>query len=168
MESRDTDGLEPTQTLLATLETLASECPALLGYAVRTLLASPARPDLLNLAHRWGAEPKQLAATVLNASTGLDQIERRRGRWSTPRQVINGPQLPPTLALLQLAIIRAERVAGAARRRRLSGIIRKLSRAHDAETQRARIQSFLRPPAKPVRIDLSRWISPLSSAPGGS
>lgn len=167
MDSRTNGLYEPPQALLATLEILATECPGLLGFAVRTWLESPARPDLLNLARRWGVEPEQLAATVLNTSTGLDRLERRRGGWRTPGQVINRPNLPPTLSLIQLGIVRAERVATTGRRRRLEVIVRRLERVHQREAQRAWLQKFLTPPAQPVTVNISEWIRrPLSPGCG--
>ncbi len=165
MNGRNTSP-ETTQALLATLETLASECPsnALLSFTVRTWLDSPARADLLALATCWGVEPEQFAATVTRASTGLDRIERRRGGWRIPRQVIERPNLPPTLALLQFAVARVERVVGVVRRRKLETVIHKLERAYLVEARRAHIQDFLKPPAKPVPVDLSWLHRPLSSA----
>ncbi len=163
MNSRNTSP-ETTQALLASLEALASECPsdALLSFTVRTWLASPARADLLQFARSWGIEDEQLAATVASTATGLDTIERRRVGWRTPQQII-GDQAPPTLALLQLAIARRERISGVGRRRRLDTVIHTLERAYVIETRRAHIQDFLQPPAKPVAVDLS-WLRPLSSA----
>ncbi len=129
--------------IAATLELTATERPELLDFQLEAFLNSPMRFAVLELANAFGVPREKLALTAYKACLDLDKLEKRRGVWRNPAQVLESPNVA---ALYQLCSARQGRVPGITRRRRLEAICQKLELAWELARDRAWIEAFIGPP----------------------
>lgn len=129
--------------VVAVLELTASECPELLDFQLETFLNSPMRFAVLELTTAFDVPHEKLALTVYKACLDLDKLEKRRGAWRDPAQVLESPNVA---ALFQLCSARMGRVTAVTRRRRLEAVCRKLGQAWELARDRAWIEAFIGPP----------------------
>ncbi len=129
------------ENLAAMLEILASQRPDLLQVYLDMACNSPARFAMLELAADCSLrDTKDLGQTVLKATADLDRLERRRGGWKHPRDVVHRPNVG---GLLVFCHARLQNVTGIGRRRRLEFIARRLQRVHERERTMAWITDFI-------------------------
>ena len=126
------------------IELIASHRPDLLPIYLDMASNSPARFAILELASDLGVrETADLYQTALKIVADLDRLERRRGGWRHPRQVVPAPNVG---GLLRFCRARIPNVTGISRRRRLEILARKLQRVHDREKTLAWITDFIGTP----------------------
>ncbi len=135
--------------IAATLELFASERPELLGFQLEVLLSSSMQRVAENFAADCGAPLRDLDPVIQRASLDLDNLERRRGAWRDPAEILESPN---AAALVQLCRARQGRVQGSQRRLKLQHIHRKLEEAREHANRRKWIEGFIGPraPAKPT------------------
>ena len=129
------------QRLVEMIELIASHRPDLLPPYIDMAANSPARFAIVNLVSDLDArEPADLHRATLKIVSDLDRLERRRGGWRHPRQVVHRPNVG---GLLSFCRARIENVSEASRRRRLEVLARKLERAYEREKTLAWITDFI-------------------------
>ena len=142
------------EAAVATLELVGSERPELLEVVLDAVLNSPMQFAVYQLASRFDVPPGKLKATLLQACHHLDRLMRRRGDWRDPRRILQSPNLA---ALRLVCVGRLQRVSLPADRRRLEVILRRIDRAIERATSRARIEAFIGPTrsakAPPTPVD---------------
>ncbi|MCP3962327.1 MAG: hypothetical protein GY719_31170 [bacterium] len=141
MTSRGTNS--PVDGISALLELTASGRPQLLDFQLDVLLNSPLRYSLQHLAVALDVPAEKLGPVIYRASLDLDALERRRGVWRDPGEILDSPNVP---ALLHLCCARAGRIDSGHRRRRLEVIERRLKAAHELARSRAWIEEFIGEP----------------------
>ncbi len=142
------------------LEVIASERPDLLGPVVATLkLDSDSSGGLQELASSWEVRSptpasgrSELFEVALKAARDLDRLEKRRGGWRHPREVVEEPNLTVLYSFTLRRIERSRIVRG----RRLRVLASKLERAYEGERQRRMIEAFIYEPVPPVDPDWLR------------
>ncbi len=137
--------MHPTE-VVAVLEAIASERPDLLRPLVSALEHSPAGGELVAIAKAWNKPVDLLAEVAVTTSEHLERLERRRGVWRHPSQLVASPNVP---ALASFAQARRDRVPGLDRYRRLDMLALKLGRIAELEHERRAIEAFLREPVQP-------------------
>ncbi len=138
MTSEDT-----TDSVVALLEVTASGHPRLVDFQLRTILNSPARSAVYDLASAFNVPHDQVGQTVYKACIDLDRLERRRGAWRDPAKIIGSPNLA---ALLHVCHARLNRVTKLARERRLETTLHRVKRAYEIARSRAWIEAFIGEP----------------------
>ena len=133
----------PTDAISAILELTASGRPQLLGFQLEALLNCPQRYALQQLAVELDVPAEKLARAIYQARLDLDRLEKRRGVWRDPGEILDSPNVP---ALLSLCRARLGRIASDQRRRRLEVIARRLEAAHELARSRAWIVEFIGEP----------------------
>lgn len=129
------------ETVVAMIELIASQRPDLLSIYLDLASNSPARYAVLELVEDFNVrETKDLHQAVIKAVADLDRLERRRGGWRHPEQVVSSPNVG---GLLYLCRARIHSAMATGRRRRLEVLARKLQRAHDREKTHAWITDFI-------------------------
>ena len=129
------------ETVAAMIELIASHRPDLLPIYLDMASNSPARFAVLELASDFDVrETADLHPVALKVVADLDRLERRRGGWRHPQQVVPTPNLG---GLLHFCRARIQNVAGTSRRRKLEILARKLQRVHDREKTLAWITDFI-------------------------
>ena len=129
------------EAMAAMLELVASQRPDLLPAYLDMASNSPARFAVLELASDVDVrDANDFYPTLLKIVADLDRLERRRGGWKHPRQVVRNPNVG---GLLYFCRARIQNVAGIGRRRRLEVMARKLQRVYDREKTRAWITDFI-------------------------
>ena len=126
--------------VVAVLELAGSEHPQLIDFLLKALLHSPARFATNELASAVGVSPDEIGGAIYKACRDLAQLERKRGAWKDPEEIVDEPNV---LALRYACQARADRVVGTARRRRLEIIERRLRTAHELARSRAWIEAFI-------------------------
>ncbi len=129
--------------VVALLEVTASGHPRLIDFQLRTILNSPARSAIYDLASAFDVAHDQVGQTVCRACADLDRLERRRGTWRDPAEILGSPNLA---ALLYVCGARLNRVAKLARERKLEKILRRVERAYELARSRAWIEAFIGEP----------------------
>ena len=129
--------------VVALLEVTASGHPRLVDFQLRTILASPARSAVYDLASAFDVAHDQVGQTVHRACVDLDRLERRRGTWRDPASILDSPNLA---ALLHVCRARLKRVVKLARERKLERILRRVERAYELARSRAWIEAFIGEP----------------------
>ncbi len=131
--------------ILAMLETLASEHPAMVRPAVATLANSPARLALLELVPLFQVEaPAEIVGAAVTVARQLDRLEIRPN-WTDPRDILGDASASPTV-LDAFARTRADRWRsrhGTIRPPRLARVDRRLKKAAGLERARALVDGFL-------------------------
>ena len=131
----------------------SSERPNLVVLLFGALASSPERPVLLELCASWGFQLETFSPAMRQAVATLDQLERRRGRWTAETVTV-----PNVRAVCSLAASRAGRATVARHRFRLERIVRKLAEACELEQTRQQIDGFLaEPPAEGAHDLVERW-----------
>ena len=132
----------------AMLELVTSQRPDLLPAYLDMASNSPARFAVLELASELGIrDADDFYPTLLKIVADLDRLERRRGGWKHPRQIVQNPNIA---GLLYFCRARISNVSGIGRRRRLEVMARKLQRVHDREKTRAWITDFIGTSGRPA------------------
>lgn len=129
------------------LELVSSEQPSLLAPLIDSLITCNLTGEVCG---QWNTSPKDLLTVARKAAHHLDRLERRRTGWRHPGQVVGDPNCN---ALASFANARRGRVVGVARARRLHVVFRKCQRHADIETERVRLEAFLRAPSTPVDVN---------------
>ncbi len=140
----------------ALLEVAASSHPQLLELQLDTILRSPLRPAVFDLASAFNVSHHQVGHAVHRACVDLDRLERWRGTWRDPAKVLSSPNLA---ALLHICHARLNRVQKLARQRRLEMILRKVERAYELARSRAWIEAFIGEPL-PAKRHESQDVEP--------
>ena len=136
----------------AVLELTASGRPDLLAFQLETILNSPMRFAVYELASSFGVSYEQMELVLRKACADVDTLEKRRGRWSDLESVLESPNVS---AIYQVCKARSSRVSGL-ERRRLEGVLRKLKKVRDQARDRAWIETFIERPqtgSKPASRD---------------
>ncbi len=129
------------EAVAAMLELVASRRPDLLPAYLDMASNSPARFAVLELVADVGLrDSPDPYRGLLKIMADLDQLERRRGGWTHPRQIVSHPNVG---ALLYFCRARIQNAAGIGKRRRLEVMARKLQRVHEREKTRAWINEFI-------------------------
>ncbi len=129
------------ETVAAMMELMATHRPDLLPVYLDMATNSPARFAVLELASDFNVrETNELHQATLKIIGDLDRLERRRGGWRHPRQIVQNPNIS---GLLVFCRARIQNVNGLGRRRRLEVMARKLQRVHDREKTHAWITDFI-------------------------
>ena len=161
------------EAAVVALELAASECPPLLDFLLETISNSPMRFAAFVLASDLSVPLDEVGPTIYRASLGLDKLEKRRGAWRDPGEILESPNIA---ALRHLCKARAGRVSGTTRRRWLGVILRRLQKAHELARFRARIEAFIGLSPQEAGLagersactsrDLRRWIEKFLAMPG--
>ena len=134
------------ESLAAMIELLASQRPDLLPVYLDMAGNSPVRVAILELVSEFDVrEPTGLCEAALKTRTDLDRLEKRRGGWRHPQQVVTQPHIG---ALLYFCRARIQRVSNNGRRRRLEVLARKLERVREREKTMAWINNFIGSPGQ--------------------
>ncbi len=129
------------EAMAAMMELMATHRPDLLPVYLDMATNSPARFAVLELASDFNLrEANELHQATLKIISDLDRLERRRGGWRHPRQVVQDPNVS---GLLHFCRARIQNVNGLGRRRRLEVMARKLQRVYDREKTHAWITDFI-------------------------
>ena len=129
------------ENLAAMTELLAGKRPDLLPVYLDIVCHSPASFAVLELASDCDVrDTKDLHRAVLKIMADLDQLERKRGGWKHPREVVHRPNAG---GLLRFCHARIQNTTGVGRRRRLEVIARKLQRVYEQEKTLAWITDFI-------------------------
>ncbi len=137
-----------TGAVVALLEVTASGNPRLVDFQLYTILNGPARSAIYDLASAFDVAHDQVGRTVHQACVDLDRLERRRGTWRDPAEILGSPNLA---ALSYVCHARLSRVTKLARERKLEKILRRIERAYELARSRAWIEAFIGEPASPKR-----------------
>ena len=139
--------------VIALLEVTASGHSSLLEFQLQTILNSPARFAIYDLASAFDVSHEQVGHVVYRACTDLDRLERRRDPWKDPAKILASPNLA---ALLHVCHARLNRVQKLARRRRIETILRRIERAHELARSRAWIEAFIGEPLPVKRQEAAK------------
>ncbi|MCP3956498.1 MAG: hypothetical protein GY719_01460 [bacterium] len=134
----------PPSAVVALLELVGTEHPALLRPQLAAISGSSWHPELVELARRFGVQPGEMEEVIRKACWDLDRLEKRRTPWRDPAKVLPTPNIA---ALVQVCAARFERVPLMTRQRRLATILRRLRRAEGLARSRAWIEDFIGTPA---------------------
>ncbi len=132
----------PIEATMGALEVTASEQPELLEFVAHVLRNSTMSFAVQELAGSFGVAPGQVGDAVLRGCTDLDRLEKHRGRWRDPAQVLASPNLA---VLCYACHARLNRVRPLPRRRKLERIQRQIERAVAHARSRAWLESFIGP-----------------------
>ncbi len=132
--------------VVALLEVTASGHPRMVDFQLRTILDSPARSAVYDLASALDVPHHQVGRIIHRACVDLDRLERRRGAWRDPAAVLDSPNLA---ALRYVCRARLNRVMKLTRERKLEKILRRIERAHELARSRAWIEAFIGEPLPP-------------------
>lgn len=128
-------------TVVAMIELIAAHRPDLLKVYLEMATDSPARFAVAELASDCNVrEIGDLNRITQKIIADLDRLERRRGGWQHPKQVVQNPNIG---GLLRFCRARIQNVNSLGRRRRLEVMARKLQRVHDREKTHAWITDFI-------------------------
>ncbi|MEM7352470.1 MAG: hypothetical protein AAF657_16845 [Acidobacteriota bacterium] len=137
-------------TFVAMMELTARQRPDLLPAYIDMACNSPARFAVLELVSDLGAkEPTDLSRISLKIVTDLDRLEKRRGGWRHPRQVLHKPNVG---GLLDFCRARIQNVDESRRKRRLEVMSHKLERAWEREKTLTWITDFIGTPGHAVDV----------------
>ncbi len=125
------------------LELTASNRPELLDFQLDTLLNSPVRFAVRNLASTLDVSIGKVAVTIYRACNELDQLTMMRRVWSDPGQVLESPNVA---GLYHVCQARLGRTSGP-KRGRLEITLRRLRKANDLLQRRQWIEDFIGRPA---------------------
>ncbi len=132
----------PVEASLAVLELLADEDPDLLDFTAHVLNTSAMSFAVDSLAADLGVPRDRVGRAIGRACQQLDRLEKHRGFWRDPAQVVETPNLT---ALRCVCHIRFDRLAPGTRRTRLEKVLRRLDAAWELARTRAFIDDFLSP-----------------------
>jgi len=136
------------ESLAAMIELMVSQRPDLLPAYLDMASNSPVRIAMLELATEFKLhEPGELYEIALKTGADLDRLEKRRGGWRHPQQVVQQPHIG---GLLYFCRARIQRVNSTGRRRRLEVLARKLERVREREKTMAWINNFIGSPGQVV------------------
>jgi hypothetical protein len=148
--SRDGRGWgAPIEAIIAVLEVVGSEQPDLLEFQAHVLWNGTMSFAFVKLAGTFGLPPQELGGAIGRACRDLDHLEKRRGIWRDPKQVL-GPR-SNLAALSHLCQARLRRVRHPPRRRRLERMYQRLEAAYAQARTRAWIDDFIGPLANGPR-----------------
>jgi len=131
----------PSEASIAVLELIASEQPELLEFQAHVLWNGTMSFAVEELAAAFSVPPQELAGAIGRACHDLDRLEKRRGAWRDPGQVLG--TRPNLAALRHLCQARLRRAWHLPRRRRLERIYQKLEAAYAHARTRAWIDDFI-------------------------
>ncbi len=143
----------PFEATITVLELIGSEQPRFLEFQAHVLGNSPMSFVLQELAQELEVPAEKAAIAVARGCRDLDCLEKQRGRWQDPAEVVGATNLA---ALRHVCRARLSRVSRASRRQRLMSIQRRIESAYSLARTRAWVQEFIGPPpGKPgeVRAD---------------
>ncbi len=126
------------------MELTASEQPQLLEFQAHLLRSGTMSFATLHLAAELDVPPDQLGNAFYQASQDLDRLEKHRGRWRDPAEVL---RFPNSAVLRSACQARLKRVPQLSRRRRLERILRRVDAAYQLARTRAWVKDFIGPPA---------------------
>ncbi len=132
----------PAEASVAVLELTASEDPGLLDFTAHALSTSEMRFAVDGLAAELGVPPGRVGRAIGRACQQLDRLEKHRGFWRDPAQVVETPNLA---TLRCVCHVRFDRLAPGTRRTRLEKVLRRLDAAWELARTRAFIDDFLSP-----------------------
>ncbi len=121
------------------LELTATGRPERLDFQLDTLLNSPVRFAVRNLASTFDVPIEKVAVTVYQACNDLDQLNLTRRVWSDPGQLLQSPNLA---ALYHVCQARLGRTTGP-KRGRLEITLRRLRKAYELLQRRQWIEDFI-------------------------
>ncbi len=134
------------------LELTATGRPELLDFQLDSLLNSPMRFAVLDLASALGVPAHEIAATIFQACHDLDKLTATRRVWRDPADVLPSPNVA---ALRHVCRSRLGRTTGP-KRGRLEITLRRLRKAHELLQSRAWIEDFLGHPLPPSQDKQAR------------
>ncbi len=136
----------PDEATVAVLELTGAEDPALLDFTAHALATSAMSHAVDALAGTLGVTPESLGQEIGRACKQLDRLEKQRGFWRDPAQIVDSPNLA---ALRQVCHVRLDRTPAGARRNRLDKIWRRLEDNWELARTRAFIEDFIGPQPHP-------------------
>ncbi len=132
----------PAEASVAVLELAASEDPSLLDFTAHVLGTSAMGFAMDSLAAELGVPRDRVGHAIDRACSDLDRLEKQRGIWRDPAEVVESPNLA---ALRCVCRVRLDRMPAGARRNRLDKIRRRLDAAWELARTRAFIEDFIGP-----------------------
>ena len=121
------------------LELTATGRPERLDFQLDTLLNSPVRFAVRNLASTLDVPIEKVAVTIYRACNDLDQLNLMRRVWSDPSQMLQSPNVA---ALYHVCQARLGRTSGP-KRGRLEITLRRLRKAYELLQRRQWIEDFI-------------------------
>ncbi len=131
---------EPFEATITVLELIGSEQPQFLEFHAHVLGNSPMSFVLQKLAQELGVPAERAVKAVARACRDLDRLEKQRGRWKDPAEVLGSPDLA---ALRYVCSARLSRISKATRRQRLMSIQRRIESAYSLARTRAWVNEFI-------------------------
>ncbi len=133
----------PFEATVTVLELIGSEQPRFVEFQAHVLGNSPLSFVLQKLAQEIEVPVEEAAQAISRACRDLDRLEKQRGRWRDPAEVLGGTT--NLAALCHVCRARLSRISKASRRQRLMSIQRRIEAAYRLGRTRAWIKDFIGP-----------------------
>ncbi len=130
----------PIEASAGVLELVGSEQPELLEFTAHLLATGTMSFAVEKLATDVGVAPERLGWTFERACRDLDRLEKHRGRWRDPVQILPRSNLAALRLVCHARLLRMSLIK---RRQRLETIQRKIEKAWKLARTRAWIDDFL-------------------------